>query len=343
MSRERRSRRVRARPLRCAALGWVVAVEGLAIAVPVAAQTVPPPAAITNAFTVPSQGPSDNDTARGHGTVSISYQNTYINGMFLPVPGGKAPIGTVRIQSLTFDLDYFLADRWSGHLGIPFIEGRYGGDAPHCITTAPPQCQGAVVPTQPHPESTFLDDGSYHGTWQDWNLGVAYHGNVGDYLWTPSITATVPSHRYTFFAQSAPGQGLWKVEFALDLAHQLEFSNLYYRIRLGHVFAEKTLGQSIDHNKLDLELGYFVSDAWTVKAFATGKKGDGYTGDYDPTTELWYHHDQRAEHNYATIGAGIDWHLDDKYTLSTTVQKLVWGQFVFDFRYSVDVRLSRDF
>ena len=43
------------------------------------------------------------------------------------------------------------------------------------------------------------------------------------------------------------------------------------------------------------------------------------------------------------LRSGLDWHLDDKYTLSATIQRLVWGQFVFDFKYSADVRLSRDF
>lgn len=74
-----------------------------------------------------------------------------------------------------------------------------------------------------------------------------------------------------------------------------------------------------------------------------GKKGNGYTGGYDETTELWYHHDERAQHNYANLGAGFDYHVNDKYTVSTTVQRLVWGQFVFDFKYSMDVRLSRAF
>lgn len=342
--REGRSRCIGARAAGASA-GWRVAVASVAaFAGPVAAQAVPPPTAITNAFTVPAPGASDHETAKGHGTVSIGYQNTYINGQRFPdVPGGRVPIGGARIQSLSFDLHYFFADRWSVHLGIPFIVGKYSGDRPHCVTTAPPQCRGAVVPAQPHPESAFLDDGSYHGTWQDWIVGAAYHGSVGDYLLTPSITATIPSHRYTFFAQSAPGQGLLKLELALTLAHQFELSNFYYRVRLAHVFAEKTLGQSIDHNKLDLELGYFLSDAWTIKLFATGKKGSGYTGGYDRTTEDWYHHDQRAKHSYANVGAGFDWRLNDKYTLSTTVQRLVWGQYVFDFRYSVDVRLSRDF
>jgi len=333
------------RALLCAlrrVLAFTITAWAVATLAPAVAQTVPPPAAIGSAFMASGTAGSE-ETAKGHGTVSIGYQNTYINGQYLPVPGGKAEIGSLRVQSMSFDLDYFVADRWSVHLGIPFVETRYRGGAPHCIRTEPPQCQNAVVPLQPHPESKFLDDGKYHGTFQDWHLGLAHHANVNDYLLTPSISLQVPSHRYTFFAQSAPGQGLWKVELAMDVAHQLDMSNLYYRVRFGHVFVEKTLGQSVDHNKLDLELGYFLNDTWTVKAFATGKKGKGYPGTYDRTTEVWYHHDQRAKHNYASLGTGFDYHLSDKYTLSATVQRLVWGQFVFDFKYSVDVRSSREF
>ena len=315
--------------------GWILLGASAALVTPVCAQRGP-------AAAQPIDQTLD-ETAKGHGSVSIGYQNTYIDGMFLPVPGGKAPIGTVRVQSISLDLNYFFADRWSAEIAIPFVVGRYRGPDPHCITQAPPQCKDAVVPTQPHPESRFLDDGNYHGAWQDWTLGVAYHANVNDYVLSPSVTAYVPSHQYTFFANAAVGQDVPKVELAFDLAHQFELSNVYYRVRAGHVFARKTLGQSIDHNKLDLELGYFLDETWTVKVFGVGKKGDGYTGDYDQTTEEWYRHDQRAPHNYATVGAGVDYHLNDKYILSTTLQRLVWGQFVFDFKYSLDIHLSREF
>ena len=78
--------------------------------------------------------------------------------------------------------------------------------------------------------------------------------------------------------------------------------------------------------------------------FGVGKKGNGYTGPpLARTTEEWYHHDQRAKHNYANLGAGFDYHFDDKYSLSATLQRLVWGQAVFDFKYSLDVHLTRQF
>jgi hypothetical protein len=304
-------------------------------------------AAVTPALAAEAAQPIDQTlegTTKGHGSVSVGYQNTFVDGFFVPgPPGGEAAIGTVRIQSISFDLDYYFADHWSAEIGIPYVVARYQGPAPHCITQAPPPCQGVVVPTQPHPESQFLDDGNYHGTWQDWTLGLAYHENINNFILIPSVTAYLPSHNYTFFANAAVGQDVPKIEFAIDLAHQFELTNVYYRIRAGHVFARKTLDQSIDYNALDAEIGYFLNETWTVKAFAVGKKGDGYTGPYDQTTEQWYHHDQRTEHNYATLGAGLDYHLNDKYTVSTTVQHLVWGQFVFDFKYSLDVHLTREF
>lgn len=102
------------------------------------------------------------------------------------------------------------------------------------------------------------------------------------------------------------------------------------------------LGQSIDHSKVDLQLGYFLNEAWTVKLFSTAKKGNGYFGGYDHTTELWYDHDQGAPYNYASIGFGVDYNFN-KYTLSTPVQKEVWGEVIFNFKYAFELRLSRAF
>jgi len=61
------------------------------------------------------------------------------------------------------------------------------------------------------------------------------------------------------------------------------------------------------------------------------------------TNVWWYHHDQISSHEYANIGIGVDYQLGDKYTLSTSVQTLVWGRNVYDFKYSADLRLTREF
>lgn len=292
--------------------------------------------------------PARQETAKGHGSISFDYQNTFVNGFRLD-NSLTVPIASVRIRSVSLDLDYYFADRWSVHAGIPFVSNRFTGGAPHCPTTAPPQCAGAPVLTQQHPESQFLDDGQYHGALQDWNLGVSYHTHLGDYYFTPSLTYYRPTHDYTFFANAAVGQHLWQLQPAIELTHQFELSNFYYRVRYGYVFVQKTQNISINHHRVDLELGYFLNDRCSIRAFAIGKKGHGLLArellpiTENQTNEYWYHHDQTARHDYAAAGLGLDYRLGDKYTLSTSVQKLIWGQTVFNFRYSFDLRLTREF
>jgi hypothetical protein len=299
-----------------------------------------------------------SETQKGHGSISVAYLNTLANGMVFAPNQPAAPGGTVRSRGVALDLDYYFADQWSVDIGIPFLSNRYDGTAPHCPTTAPPQCKSppntGPPPLSPqHPESQFLDDGKFHSAWQDWDLGVSYHTNIGDYYITPSITAYSPSHDYTFFANAAVGQDLWKLEMAISLAHQFEFSNVYYRVGYGYVFAEKTLGISINHSKLDLELGYFINEKLSVRMFGIGKDGDGLSGDElaglfinpdgQTTNKYWYHHDQIAEHNYFGAGVGFDYAIGNRYTLSSSVQKLVWGESVFNFKYAFEFRLTKAF
>lgn len=301
--------------------------------------------------TIRSPAPIDEtlkDTDKGHGSISIGYQSTLADGLKVNHET-TLPSGSVRSRGIHLDLDYNFADNWSAHFGVPFISNRYNGGAPHCPTNVPMQCQHAPVLSHQHPESQFLDDGNFHSTWQDWAFGVAYHTNMGNYLITPSITAYIPTHDYTFFANAAVGQDLWKLEFAVSLAHQFDFSNLYYRVGYGYVLAEQTLGASINHSRLNLELGYFVNEKLSVRLFGIGKVGDGFSaGELIPltngqTNDYWYHHDQISEHNYFGVGVGFDYALGDRYTVSASVQKLVWGQSVFDFKYAAEARLTRAF
>ena len=278
---------------------------------------------------------------KGHGTMSIAYLNTLVNG-FRVSDSNIVPIGSVRSHTVDLSLDYHITDRWSLHAEIPYLVNRYQGTRPHCPTAAPPQCANIPALKNPHPESRFLDDGSFHGDWQDWTFGAAYNADLEGFFVTPYLTIYIPSHDYTFFSQAAVGSGLQRVELGATLAHQFDFTQLYYRIGYARVFGEETLGHGIDHNKLDLELGYFLNESWTVKGFSTARKGAVFTGVYDMTSELFYHHDQRTPHNYASAGFGVDYNFN-KYILSTSVQREIWGQFVFNFQYAFEMRLTRSF
>lgn len=304
--------------------------------------------------TYPSAGPDTSfgaleaDSPQGHGSFTIGFTNSLGDGLRIS-DGNIAHNGHTRIRSLNLGVDYNLTDHWTVHAGIPFVSNRYQGPAPHCPTTAPPQCANGHGLDPPHPESQFLDDGRFHGNWQDWSLGVAYSKAVAGYFLTPSLTVYLPSHDYAFFANAAVGQRLWKVEPAIELAHQFDFTNIYYRIQYGYVVAERTLGTSVNHHRFNVELGYFINPDLSLRVFTLGKIGNGYkVKDLVPqtqgfTNELWYVHDRVSAHNYAAAGLGADYRLNDRYTLSASAHRLYWGQTVFDFQYTYDLRLIRSF
>jgi len=285
---------------------------------------------------------------RGHGSISIGYQTTRVDGL-RATDDNVLDVGHGTARAVQLDLNYFVTDRWSLHAGIPYVSNVYHG-SPHCPTTQPPQCRNVPALTQPHPESRFQDDGRYHGTWQDWSVGAAWHTTLwGNYLLTPSLTWHFPSHDYVFFSNAAAGQRIWRVEPSLELAHQFDFTNLYYRVRYSYVITEQVLDTRMNHHRLELEGGWFVNERFTLRGFAIGKKGQGYTlQELGPltrgrTSEYWYHHDQIVVHDYAEYGVGADYHFGGRYTLSGALHRLWWGRSINNFKHSLELRLTRDF
>jgi len=288
------------------------------------------------------------ETARGHGSFSVAYSNSYING-FKVDSHTEVPNGAVRSRGVAFDLDYNVADAWSVHVGIPYLDNRYTGAAPHCPTSAPPQCAGIPVLNPAHPESRFIDDGRYHGTWQDFNLGAAWHTNINDYFISPAITLTIPSHDYVFFDNAAVGQRLRQLMLSATLAHQFEFSNLYYKLGYGYVFSQRVLGHETGYQRIDGEFGWFINEKFSVRTFVTGRVGQGFSAPEllpltnGQTNDLWYHHDQVSEHSYFGAGVGFDYDIGNHYTLSSGIQREFWGETVFDFKYAFEARLTKQF
>ncbi len=319
------------------------AVRGMA-QVPNPAQQMPDPADRT---------PQESMT--GHGSISIGYLNTYVNGFWLDSKHKLPDAGTVRSQGVALQVEYYVADAWSVYVGIPFLRNRYQGNQPHCPTTTPPQCApgnpvGVPALNPPHPESHFIDDGLNHGTWQDFTLGAAWHTQiVEDYDFTPSITATIPSHEYVFFDNAAVGQRLRQLMLAVELDHMFAFTNIYYKLSYGFVFSQPILDENTGYQRFYGELGYFINEKLSVRTFLTGRLGNGLSAyEIGPltdgmTNDYWYHHDQIAEHNYFGAGLGFDYDLGKRFTLSGGVQREFWGETVFDFKYALEFRLTKGF
>lgn len=300
-----------------------------------------------HAQAAPTAGNDGDDSPAGHGSVSIDYFNTAINGFWLR-SNVKVPLGSVRMLGTGLDASYNLTSNWTIYGGVRYFSGR-ANTPPMFIncpsTTAAPQCAQYPPQTPQHPGEPFLDDGKYHGAWQDFTLGAAWHGHVGNYFITPSATATIPTHDYPTYGNGVVGQDLRQLLLAMTLSHQFDFTDFYYKLGFGYALSQHVLGVNTGYERFDAELGWFVNDRLALRTFLTGRAGFGARAEFGPPpfNEFWYERQRLTQHDYHAYGVGFDCGLGKRYTASFNIQHEFWGDSVYDFKYALEARLTRNF
>jgi len=274
------------------------------------------------------------------GWISLGFQAVRSEGS---LDGGGAGIPFLRdlvtdTRSMTLSVDYRLDERWSLHASVPYIRKRALNDAGF---------HNPAALAVPHPDSEFLDDGRYHGTWQDWQLGVSYHTQLGAFAIQPHAVLTYPSRDYTFFASAAAGQRLKKLKLGLDASRRLGRSNFHYSAGYSYEFVERVLGNNLDKHHFRLSGRHDFSPQLSASVFASGRSGHGL----DPTaffgvafsSELWYQHDRLLRHNYGFVGVGATWRFDETWSVSASTSQMVWGDSIHDVKSAYEVQLTRGF
>ncbi|HET9189053.1 MAG: hypothetical protein ACM3KT_00415 [Deltaproteobacteria bacterium] len=320
-----------------AASALILSLAGATLAIPASAQVQP---------AAPSSG-NAGDSPAGHGSVSVAFFDTAIDGFWLR-SNLKLPVGAVHMLGTGLDASYNVSDNWTVYGGVRYFAGRANTPAMfiNCpSTTAAPECANYPPQTPQHPGAPFLDDGKYHGAWQDWNLGVAYHANIGSYYITPSATATIPTHDYPTYGNGVVGQDLHQLLLDITLAHQFDFTNFYYKLGYGYAFSQHVLGVDAGYQRFDGELGWFVNEKFSVRGFVTGRAGFGARAGLGPPSfdEFWFERQRLTQHDYHAYGLGFDYGIGDRYTASANIQREFWGDSVYDFKYALEARLTRSF
>lgn len=272
------------------------------------------------------------NSAAGHGLVSIEYGRAFYHGDY----GGPAGInsGQVQYQSASLLASYFVTDHWEIHADIPFVMGKSDGLQVHPQLPCPPPggTLGNCVPAH-------VDNGQYHGTWTDWDVGVQYHAVLGDnYDVIPMLDVYVPSHNYAYYGGAAPGQRITRTAVGVGLQHQFDFSNFYYTLQYQYVLKPEFLGFNSNYSELAADLGYFINANVGIRLITDTKIGGGLDDselnasigtpegpDFNQSA-LWPLHDKVREQNHIDVGVGVDWALDPRDTLSFSALRSVWGQ-----------------
>lgn len=234
--------------------------------------------------------------------------------------------------------DYALTDRWTVYAVMPYVQKRFnagelfGGD-PHNPNDP------WWIDFQP-PDRRFIDDGHYHGGFQDLSFGLRYLALDGPLTISPYIGYGFPTTDYPFYAKAAIGMNLWTIPVGVDLSWIPYFSDAYFRGNLAYVFSEKPLDVNVDYWLGYLSAGYWFKPGFSMNVFLSAKyisKGlkmpwdftddptyGNYPGDFDNIT--WWQHDRLLGHRFANVGIAFDYFLNEKYQLSGSYFTGIWAE-----------------
>ena len=201
--------------------------------------------------------------AKGHGTMSIAYQHLFVRYHTF-ADGTKDVPGTIRNRDLFFDFDYGVTDRLALTVGAAYKSDKYefrkGSHDPGTLDDDHGQ--------------QFIDDGRYHGSWQDWSIALRYQWLDKPFLVTPFIAYGRPLRDYTTFAHAAVGTGQSRLELGVNAGGRFaeRWQNLYWQAGFSYAFMEKAGNRRVNHSTLNLELGYFLSPRLSLRGVVVAQK-----------------------------------------------------------------------
>jgi hypothetical protein len=275
--------------------------------------------------------------AKGHGSASIAYQDLFIAAHTI-FDGSRGYPGAIDNHSVFLSVDYGLTDRLAITLDLPFKSNRFVGPGVHDPDTL----------DDDHGEG-FIDDGNYHGGWQDWGIALRYLWKDEGLQVTPFVSYGLPSHDYTVFAHSALGSGQEHLKIGVNIGKRLAppSQNLYFQAGLSYSFMEKVEDRRVDHATLNGELGYFFTPRLSASLLATMQKtfnGFDFPIDYpNQHDDHFYHHDQNLRNDFVNIGAAMSFQATPKTGLFLSYGHTLWGENTHLIQHAWTLGVSREF
>jgi hypothetical protein len=232
---------------------------------------------------------------RGEGTVSLTYQNYYVTGHF-DLQGRKNTNGATHSKALLAEIDFGVTDSIGLTVRLPFVASKYTG--PPMYTVGP-----GKIPTFPGP----LDDGTYHGAFQDLHIEARRVWWAGGVAFAPLVGATLPTHDYATHGEAVPGRNRRELQFGAstgaDLHRILPRTSVSARYALAT--AERQHGFASVRSNLDIDADYALSRRIGLRGLASWQfahKGPTFAAlnDHD-----WLDHDRYVVSSYTNVGGGL--------------------------------------
>jgi hypothetical protein len=245
---------------------------------------------------------------RGEGSITLYYDRLWATEHIDYLGRPNSP-GDMIWNNIGLDLSYSMSDRLAVRIGLPFVISKYDGALPHPTL-------GGVVP---------LDDGNWHGTFQDVSSELRFRATQGALVVTPFAGIGVPTHDYPTYGHGSPGRGLVEGRFGVAVGRLLDplLPDAYVQVRYTYAVPEKVLGLSHNASQLGVDLGYLVGSALTLRAIGFWQQTYGgwrSNVDFPPKTSLDYlHHDQLQRTGYFRLGGSV------AYSITSAIDVNLFG------------------
>lgn len=254
--------------------------------------------------------------------------------------------GELRTQGVYFDFTYSFTDKFAVSASIPYFAKRYN----------PPHGQDPFAPYSGRhlfPDGTVpLDDGHYHGSFQDVGLRLRYNLTARPFMITPYVEFNTPSNDYLFFSHAATGTHVRSLGLGVYLGGALDriIPNAYIQGRYGYTFDQEILDISRHRNVLDVEFGYFITPsvrAFTIFAGEITKGGLNIPGDIGlpdaAKNPLYFHHGQITRSNYLNWGLGGQYSFNERVDFFGLISHMITARNLHNLAYGITFGFSWGF
>ena len=128
---------------------------------------------------------------RGEGAYAMVFQDLYTTKHTF-ADGSRADVGHVTLLGLANSVDFGVTDKFAATFSFPVGMGIYNGKNPHLLP---------------------IDNGNFHGSLQDFGIGLRYNLVSRPVMFTPFVLATMPwctmSTSLTPRSGVTPGRCAW--------------------------------------------------------------------------------------------------------------------------------------
>lgn len=172
---------------------------------------------------------------KGEGNVSLTFQHRKATEQLF-TNGIEGDIGALRAGNAFLTFDYAIMDRLAVSVGVVYINSKYNGSGGH----GP------------------LDDGEFHGSFQDVSVGLRYAVPFKAVTITPAVGFGAPLNAYETAGFNAVGRDLqqYTVGAAIGWVPRRSRPKVHFEGGYRYVFVEEALGVDTDRQVVEAEVGY---------------------------------------------------------------------------------------